>query len=59
MTLAVRSNPARTDVLIVSAQSRSQGDIWDAQKDMLADGLGAILAVILYFLRHKPKERNV
>ncbi len=26
----------------------SQGDIWDAQKDMLADGLGAIVASILY-----------
>jgi len=28
----------------------SQGDVWDAQKDMLADGLGAILAVIVYHL---------
>ncbi len=26
----------------------SQGDIWDAQKDMLADGLGAICAAALY-----------
>ena len=26
----------------------SQGDIWDAQKDMLADGLGAIAAATLY-----------
>lgn len=26
----------------------SQGDIWDAQKDMLLDGLGSILAVILF-----------
>lgn len=26
----------------------SQGDIWDAQKDMLADGLGAILACAIY-----------
>ena len=26
----------------------SQGDIWDAQKDMLSDGLGAISAVIFY-----------
>jgi putative membrane protein len=31
----------------------SQGDIWDAQKDMLADGLGAILASILYHLAHR------
>lgn len=28
----------------------SQGDIWDAQKDMLADTLGALLATTLYFL---------
>lgn len=26
----------------------SQGDIWDAQKDMLSDGLGAICTSILY-----------
>jgi len=26
----------------------SQGDIWDAQKDMLADGLGAIVATAVY-----------
>ncbi|MGJ8650421.1 MAG: DUF2238 domain-containing protein [Opitutaceae bacterium] len=32
----------------------SQGDIWDAQKDMLADGLGAIAAMCLFaILRHK------
>lgn len=34
----------------------SQGDIWDAQKDMLADTLGAVFATGLFFLRHKPKE---
>jgi len=28
----------------------SQGDIWDAQRDMLADGLGAICASLLYCL---------
>jgi len=27
----------------------SQGDIWDAQKDMLADTLGAVAATALYF----------
>jgi len=26
----------------------SQGDVWDAQKDMLADTLGAVLALLLY-----------
>lgn len=34
----------------------SQGDIWDAQKDMLADTLGAITAVILFFMIRKPKK---
>jgi len=28
----------------------SQGDIWDAQKDMLADTLGAITALILFWI---------
>lgn len=28
----------------------SQGDIWDAQKDMLADTLGAIFATSIFFL---------
>jgi len=31
----------------------SQGDIWDAQKDMLADTLGAVLALLL-FARLRP-----
>ena len=32
----------------------SQGDIWDAQKDMLADGLGAIVVMVIFgFLKHK------
>ncbi|UOQ72337.1 DUF2238 domain-containing protein [Hymenobacter cellulosilyticus] len=31
----------------------SQGDIWDAQKDMLADTSGAIFALLLYWLRNK------
>ncbi|MHC4223529.1 MAG: DUF2238 domain-containing protein [Planctomycetota bacterium] len=31
----------------------SQGDIWDAQKDMLADGLGAICAVLFFWLQHR------
>lgn len=29
----------------------SQGDIWDAQKDMLADTLGAVAATTWFFLR--------
>jgi len=31
----------------------SQGDIWDAQKDMLADTLGAVFALLLYRLNEK------
>ena len=31
----------------------SQGDIWDAQKDMLADGLGAICAAIYFLLAYR------
>ena len=31
----------------------SQGDIWDAQKDILADTLGAILATLLFFSQHR------
>jgi putative membrane protein len=27
----------------------SQGDIWDAQKDILADGLGAIVAIAVFY----------
>ena len=30
----------------------SQGDIWDAQKDILADTLGALLAMVLFFVQH-------
>ncbi|MDD5492836.1 MAG: DUF2238 domain-containing protein, partial [bacterium] len=33
----------------------SQGDIWDAQKDMLADTLGAITAAILFYITNKRK----
>lgn len=32
----------------------SQGDIWDAQKDMLADGLGSIFAILFFFIKKKP-----
>lgn len=35
----------------------SQGDIWDAQKDMLADTLGAITSLIL-FLVLRPDRRE-
>ncbi len=31
----------------------SQGDVWDAHKDMLMDTMGAILAGIFFYIRHK------
>jgi len=34
----------------------SQGDIWDAQKDMLADTLGAIFALVLFWLARPDKR---
>ncbi|RMG37349.1 MAG: DUF2238 domain-containing protein [Gammaproteobacteria bacterium] len=34
----------------------SQGDVWDAQKDMLADTLGALFALVLY-LWLRPDRR--
>lgn len=42
-----------------SAYLGSQGDIWDAQKDMLSDTLGAIAALILFAWReHIQKEKK-
>jgi len=37
----------------------SQGDIWDAQKDILADTLGAILVVTLFLLQHKTELKSL
>lgn len=38
----------------------SQGDIWDAQKDMLADGLGALFAATCFVLsRNKHAGKTV
>lgn len=37
----------------------SQGDAWDAQKDILADTLGAILAIGLFFLRHREELKTL
>jgi len=34
----------------------SQGDIWDAQKDMLADTLGAIFSLILFWIIRTDKN---
>jgi putative membrane protein len=37
----------------------SQGDVWDAQKDILADTLGAILVMILFFVRFKDELKTL
>lgn len=37
----------------------SQGDAWDAQKDILADILGALLAVGFFFHRHQPELKTL
>lgn len=34
----------------------SQGDVWDAQKDMLADGLGSIAATTIFALRFRGAQ---
>ena len=36
----------------------SQGDPWDTQEDMLADTLGAVTAVLLYFIRNRSVPKN-
>lgn len=30
----------------------SQGDIWDAPKDITADTIGAVLAMLVFLVRH-------
>ncbi|MFH1581936.1 MAG: DUF2238 domain-containing protein [Pseudomonadota bacterium] len=37
----------------------SQGDIWDAQKDMLSDTLGAITSLILFYFIRPDKKRAI
>ena len=34
----------------------SQGDIWDAQKDILMDTIGAIVGVVLFFFFEKNRS---
>lgn len=45
---AVSSNPTAGASFL-----GSQGDIWDAQKDMLADGLGSIFSVFLFWIKER------
>jgi len=44
------------DPLAGAAYLGSQGDIWDAQRDMAMDTLGALLAIVLFFVIRKPKK---
>jgi putative membrane protein len=37
----------------------SQGDIWDAQKDILADTLGALLVISLFFYQHRIELKTL
>jgi putative membrane protein len=37
----------------------SQGDIWDAQKDMLGDTFGAICATAAFFMVRRPSLRRL
>jgi putative membrane protein len=37
----------------------SQGDVWDAQKDILADTLGAILVIVLFFWQHQAELKTL
>lgn len=42
-----------------TAMLGSQGDIWDAQKDMLADGLGAVVVMFLFGLLNKSEIGSI
>lgn len=44
---------SKSSVADAMAYLGSQGDIWDAHKDMLADTLGALFAMTLFFFREK------
>ena len=48
----------RSDPMAGIAVLGSQGDIWDAQKDMLADTLGAVTGVLLYVIRNVTTRRQ-
>ena len=37
----------------------SQGDIWDAQKDILSDTLGALLVMVLFFVQHRDELKTL
>jgi putative membrane protein len=35
----------------------SQGDVWDAQKDMFMDTLGAVASILLFLIARRPNHR--
>ena len=37
----------------------SQGDVWDAQKDMLADSLGALATMLLFWIVHRKAVADI
>jgi putative membrane protein len=47
-----------SDPVAGNAVLGSQGDIWDAQKDILADTLGAMLVLLLFFIRHRGELKT-
>jgi len=42
-----------------AAMLGSQGDIWDAQKDMLADSLGALFVMAIFWIVHRKAVGNI
>lgn len=50
---AVYAEPSAGDAVL-----GSQGDRWDAQKDMLADSLGAVFAIGLFWIMHRGRTAS-
>jgi putative membrane protein len=49
---------ASSDPAAGAAYLGSQGDIWDAQKDMLADTLGALVASAVFLFAHRSHSSD-
>lgn len=49
---------AQSDPAAGAAYLGSQGDIWDAQKDMLADTLGAVVAATAFLFSSRHHDRT-
>ena len=49
---------ANSDPAAGAAYLGSQGDIWDAQKDMLADILGALVATLIFFAFNNTRAKR-